>query len=166
MSETIALSPDATPVLPSATQLLDLLRPRTLRCRTGILLLPSQRLGQERDLAVPLRVDALDYCEYLQERLTPDSSFVPLDAARLERDLDAIAQLQQGQNCVLVFNFDVALAKLPISEREVLWSRLRDSFPHRPRALILAIPQTAELLLPDIAARQIWEQAGRVALAV
>jgi hypothetical protein len=150
---------------PTARDLIDLLRSKRLRSRTGILLLPPQRLGAEPDLAARLLVEPLDYAVRLDAELPAGTQFVNIDADTERARLDRIAENSGEYDCVLVCNVDLALARLPADERARLWDGLLRRSAYRRRALLLALPACADLLLPVADALSIWEKEGRLAVA-
>lgn len=148
--------------------LIRLLRGPALRCRTGILLLPLADLGREPDLAARLGIGCVDYARALANALPPGAVFVPLSAETEESRLDALASDETGEagggtDCLLVYNLDLALAKLDPAERARLWSNLQSRFPNRRRALLLALPDPATHLLPATSDLAAWHETHRVA---
>lgn len=144
-----------------AAELIHKLRGPSLRCRTGIVLLAPDDLGYEAGLAVRLGVDAEDYVKVLLENLAPDARFVGIGDEEEEQRLHRIAQANGGP-VVLVYNFDVALTRMKWQQRERLWRHLFAHFPHRRRALLLAVPEKAHELLPAGTDRRMWEKDGRI----
>jgi hypothetical protein len=151
--------------LEEAKRLVALLRSGLLRTRTGILLLVPQLLGEEREAAARLDVDAVDYADTLLRSAAPSAAALRIGADREARRLAAIADLAQGDDAVLVANFDLALSGMSSDEREGLWRDLFALFARRRRALLLAVPKSAADLLPLGAALEDWQRGGRVAIA-
>lgn len=143
-------------------QMVALLRGHRLRCRTAILLVSPSQIAEALNIAARLGLDAVDYHEVLVRSLPPGAKFVPLTAASEETRLDTIAEQPVGADAVLVYNFDLAVAKLEHRQRALLWSTLRDRLPHRRRALVLAMPLGAERLLPADGELVGWQE-GRLA---
>lgn len=142
--------------------LVQLLRSRTLRSRTGVLLLPQGDIGEEQDVAARLNIEALDYAAYVEQSLPDDTRFVDASAEREIARLDAVASGSGDYDCVMVYNLDLILSKLDAPSRHRIWTSLRTNFPYRARALILALPENAQLVQPDGEERAGWEAAGRL----
>ena len=149
----------------TARQLVQHIRTQTLRTRTGILLLDATHFGKEPDLATRLYIEPLDYARRIREELPEGATHVLLDATTEEERLDAIAVAATGYECVLIYNFDLALARLESNERTQLWKNLWASFSKKPRALLLAVPREAAHLLPEGEDREHWIEGRRMALA-
>lgn len=147
----------------SPFDLISLLRGYRLRVRTGLWLLPRELLGQEPDEAARLGIDAVDLRQQLLAGLPQDTSFSGLNAACMIELLDDICRRDRGSDCVLVYNFDLLLARLRHDERSEVWQLLYDGFPHRSRALLIVMPRGANALLPTNQALQAWQRDGRLA---
>jgi len=144
-----------------AEALVDLLSGPTLRCRTGILLLPKKLLGQEANIAARLGMDAVDYREVLVASLPSGTSFVDIDQDTEFARLDHLTTDVAGSPCFLVCNMDLALAKLDHSARGQFWDAFLHKLSRRPRAPILAMPDSAEHLLPKL---DLWDREERIAV--
>jgi hypothetical protein len=146
----------------AAAPLVDTLRQRVLRMRTGVLLLEAALLGKEAELAARLGIAAVDVCSWMLRRIEPQQRFLGIRWEMLINDLAAIAEDRAlSGDCVLVYNMDVVLAAVLYDERLRFWNFLRSSFrPHR--GIILALPQGAPHLF-DSADRACWERDGRLA---
>jgi len=144
--------------------LVDLLRSPVLRCRTGIILLSQEQLGTEPDIAARLGLDAIDYTQVLRDSLPKGTVFVSISAETEAQRLDRLASRRGGADCVLIYNIDLALAKLETSERQYLWWELRDFLAYRPRALLIAMPAQASQLLPEKHELDRWRGANRLAI--
>jgi hypothetical protein len=149
----------------TARQLVRQIRTQTLRTRTGVLLLDATHFGKEPDLATQLDIEPFDYARRIREELPAGATHVSLDATTEEERLDAIAVSVTGYDCVLIYNFDLALARLESNERTQLWNNLWASFSKKPRALLLAVPCEAAHLLPAGEDRERWIEGRRMALA-
>ena len=145
------------------SELVELLSKPTLRVRTGIWLYPMDLLGEEENEAVRLDVIARDAREPLLAAIGPKSRFLGLNRARLLQVLDEIVQNERDGNVIMIYNFDLLLAKLPMEEREKAWREIFYSFPHRPKGVLLIIPEQATELLPSYSHLEDWRQAGRLA---
>lgn len=148
----------------SAPELVRRLRTHALRNRTGILLLSQIHLRQIEDVAARLGIESVDYRALVRQRIPPGSRYagISVDAERVS--LDALLDDLRGMDCVLLYNFDLVLARLEYFERQRLWSILFGEMPHRSRALILAMPAAAEHLLPAPEHLAAWKADRRVAL--
>lgn len=146
--------------------LVSTLRGARLRCRTGVLLMPSSALGAESEIAAALGVEFLDYGKRLLSMAAPESGFIHLTLDRLVCDLDDIANDQAGEACVLLANFDLAIAQLGIAETKTLWQNLLSDFPNKTRALVVCVPahRDAHFAFPDSTIRQLWQDSGRFAV--
>lgn len=84
---------------------------------------------------------------------------MPLTAESEETRLDRIAEESQGADAVLIYNLDLAVAKLDARQRALLWTALRERLPHRRRALVLAMPLGANRLLPSENELAAWKDS-------
>ena len=146
-----------------AHELVRSLKRQTLRCRTGVLSVPTAALGTEPQVAAALGIEYLDHSQRLRALVPPDSNFVSLDVARLVEDLDALANAKTGEMCVLVANFDLAIARLKTEEARSLWQALLTDFPHKTRALLFCVPGYAKgmFCFADSIIYGLWRESGR-----
>ena len=149
--------------MPDARDMVSLLWGRSLRSRTGILLLEPHDLSRTREIAVRLGARYVDYAAVVLESLPEGTSFVPLSADAEWRRLDTVDASAGGWGVALVANFDLALARLQPPERDHLWATIRDGMPHRTLAFIFAMPAGAVRLLPPEQQLAEWRNAGRLA---
>ena len=147
----------------SISNLIDLLAGPALRVRTGIWLYPMELVGQEENEAIRLGIVPRDARAPLLKEVEPGSRFLGLDLFRLLRVLDDIVQNEQDGSVVMIYNFDLLIAKFSISERERAWQEIFSSFPHRPKGILLPIPELASKLLLPGSLLDAWREAGRVA---
>lgn len=145
------------------SELVALLRGRTLKVRTGLWLMPLPYLGKEEDEAARLGIDALDIRRPILAGLPAGARFTGLSVVSLVETLDGVAQARDGSDCVLVYNLDLALARLRRQERLDVWQSLFHEFGYRARALVLAMPVNAEQLLPTSERMMAWRNDGRLA---
>ncbi len=143
--------------------LVALLRSPVLRVRTGLWLMPLQYLGKEEDEAARLGIDALDIRRPILAGLPPDARFTGLSVVNLVEILDSVAQARDGNDCVLVYNLDLALARLRRQERLAVWQNLFVDFGYRARALLLTMPANADHLLPTSESMMAWRNDRRLA---
>jgi hypothetical protein len=123
-------------------------------------------LGQEADEAVRLGLEALDLSKYWLDNLPEGTRFIGLTPNKLLECLDEIAEISGGNDCVLIYNFDLLLAHLKQSERKILWDGLYSYMHHRTRALLIVMPETAVDLLPPSGDLIHWSQENRLAGAL
>lgn len=147
----------------SPSDLIALLRSHRLRVRTGLWLLPRELMGQEPDESARLGIDAVDLRQQLLDGLPQDTCYSGLSAACVIELLDDICRHDQGSDCIVVYNFDLLLARLRHEERVDVWGLLYDGFAHRSRALLIVMPRGANALLPANQALQAWRRDGRLA---
>ncbi len=129
-------------------ELIDRLRRPTFRTRVGVWCMPLDYIGQEPDVAVLLGIEAVDVREPILQQLPEGTRFVRLTPEKIFAALDNIANNIGKKDCVLVYNVDLLLAGLTRERRQSVWQGLFDGLPHRSRALVVAIPASAERLLP------------------
>lgn len=134
----------------------------TLTCRTGIVLLPQRRLGNERNLAVDFQAAFVDYRAWRLDRMQPEANFLNLTASALAADLSALSQDNHGKRSVLIANLDLALTYLPFEERDTVWRYLREQMRKRPVGLIITLPQSADQVLPSSGERNLWLESQRL----
>ena len=133
-----------------------------LYVKTGLLLLPRPWLGREEEVAARLNLGFLDYQDWRVERLRPGERLLRYSAERLVAELDRICAERHEAQHLLLSNLDLPVAALSGEERQKFWSFLHSAFTKRPRALLVAFPQTAEELLPWKADLASWKDQGRL----
>ncbi len=148
-----------------AHNLVQKLKQQELRCRTGLLFLPSDNFGKEPQIAAALEVEYCDYKTRLTSHVIPESSYVDITLPWLVEDLQSLANAKTGEICVLVANFDLAAARLTTDEANIFWNAFLVDFPHMTRALLICVPRHAEgsFCIPDSLVRAKWRESGRVA---
>ena len=134
----------------------------TSRTRVGVWRLPLAKIGHEAELAVRLGVEALNVSSYMRERLPIGAEFVRLSEQKVLDTLDEIASTPGKSDCVLVYNFDLLLSGVTTNERKRIWQFLFNGFPNRTRALLLAIPESADQMLPSEISMDAWQQDSRL----
>jgi len=147
----------------SPHELADLLKGSSLIHRTGIWLLPVNMLGKEPDQAARLNLDAVDIRTALLGGLPEGTRVLRLSGDKVLQLLGTICESPKGSNCLLVYNVDLLLARLPMQARSYVWNQLYSSFPHRKHALLIAMPEGANQLLPPPAALKSWNSDKRLA---
>jgi hypothetical protein len=134
----------------------------SLRCKTGIWLMPQGKVGDEENEAARLGLDAVDIRRVLLENLPEETSYADLSSERVQNLLHQIANRQQGSHCLLIYNLDLLLARLTMDERDAVWRYLKDALPHAKHALLIALPASAgQALLGDEHYRS-WHKEDRL----
>ena len=142
--------------------LIAFLRRATLRTRIGVWHMPLACVGQERDVAALLGVEAVDVRDPIRQQLPEGTRFVRLTVEKTLETLHVIATTQGITDCAFVYNMDLLLTGLSREDRQRFWESLFDGLPYRSRALLMAIPETAHsVLLPD-RWREAWRRDGRL----
>ena len=101
--------------------------------------------------------------KYWLEKLPEGTQFVSLTPEKLLERLDEIADLPGISDCVLIYNFDLLLARLKQSERKIVWDGIYAFMKHRLRAILICIVETAVDLLPSVNDLDSWSQEDRLA---
>lgn len=133
----------------SPSEVVKLIRANILRIRTGLWLLPTASLGQERNEAARLLVDAVDIREKLIQRLPANSRFIGLTDQKVIELLDEVAEQEGQSDCALVYNLDLLLSHLKQQEIKYIWQHVIESMPHRTCALLITMPASATDLMPS-----------------
>jgi hypothetical protein len=149
-------------LLSEVKELIDLLRRHALRTRVGLWRMPLKWVGQEPDIATRLQIEAFDIREAIKPRLPEGTRYVRLTPEKTLEALDSIANLQGRMDCVLVYNLDLLLASLKWEGRQRVWESLLDGLPYRQRALLLAVPTTADQVLPSETLLEVWRRERRL----
>lgn len=116
--------------------------------RVGLWLMPLHLINHELDEAARLWIEPIDISKVFLEQLPKNTSFTGLSYNRLIELIDYIATDYSNTECGLIYNIDILLARLPIIERRRVWGTLLKGFPHRPKALLIGMPENATHLLP------------------
>ncbi len=141
------------------------LRSSVLRVRTGLLLIPSNKMSLIVDEAIRIDIEHFDANEYWLEKLPKNTKFAKISSKKIIKMADDISQIQSLDQCVLIYNFDLLISFLKYEDRKTLWAHLINNMPHRPRALLLAIPFSKESkeLLPSKKHLDLLEKELRLA---
>lgn len=145
--------------------MVEMLRNRELRCRTGVMMVPLSLMGQESRIAAQLGIDHVDYRRYLLDHLPAGGAFLGLSANKVFADLDNISNEATGTDCVVLSNLDLALAGLVTSERmSLLRERLFNQLCYRRRGLLFAMPDAGSVPNPlfDHEMTQHWQARDRL----
>ena len=146
---------------PAARAALDRLKRREYRSGVGLLLYEPEEKPNWNAVALVHSIGLRDYVRLLLEELNPATRYVNLDADTERDRLIRLSEIPDPLRCVLVTEFDIALARMKFEERTRLWNNLLHHFPHRQTTLLLAIPANASYLLPDADALTLWTEAGK-----
>lgn len=144
------------------SEIVDLLCSPKLRVRTGLWLMPPGLVGQETHEAARLGLDAADARQPILESVKEGQRFLGLNDSRVLEAVDAISRETSKSDCLLIYNLDLLVAGIGITARTRLWNQLYDSLPHRPRALLISMPQGATALLPKEDQLETWRREGRL----
>lgn len=148
--------------LSAVRELIRLLRRHTLRTRVGVWCMPLSYIGQEAEVAARLDLDAVDVRAPILESLPTNTRYVNLTFEKVLEALDSIAGSTGQTDCAFVYNLDLLLTGLSREDRQRVWESLVDGLPYRPRALLLAIPETAYSALPPERQGEAWRFDGRL----
>lgn len=149
--------------LSNPAALIALLQQKALRNRTGLWLLAPQELSKEKELYARYNLDAIDIRTALLDTLPPTTSFLGLTSNSLLKLFDTISNSSSGTECIVIYNLDLLMAKLKMTERASVWNHLFKSFPNRRHALLLTMPAQADHLLPDLPTLELWGKDQRIA---
>lgn len=145
-----------------ALKIVDYLRRGTARTRIGLWRVPLAIIGTEQEIAINLGIQAIDFGKYYLDRLPHGTKMVKVDSSKVLDSIDSIASSVGPNDCVLIFNFDLMLAKLKIEERQQVWGDLFNHLPNRLRATLIMIPETALQQLPSETLLEKWEKEDRL----
>lgn len=148
---------------PTPSELADLLQSAKLRVRTGLWLMPPPLVDQTVQEAARLGLDAADARQPILETVTEGQRFLGLDELRVLEAIDALSHQTRLTECIVVYNLDLLIARVGVEGRGPLWDLLYSGLPHRPRALLIAMPREAAPLLPRENRLDAWRQDGRLA---
>ncbi len=147
----------------SASQLVGCLSGRSLRNRTGILLVPLSWLGREPEIASRLGISFNDERERVLGQLTSSQRYFGQTWKDLAEDLDSMIQNSRPDGrCILVANLDIVLSSLGTDDRSLLWSFLYENY--KPSyGLLLTLPNEARRLIKE-QELSTWTDTGRLAI--
>jgi hypothetical protein len=146
------------------TELITQLRHSRWRFRTALCLLPPPQLPRTAEFAARWGIGHADIRTPILTTIAPQQRLLDLTTEqKVIQALDALCHDPQAPDCLLVANLDLLLAKLGKQAQERLWETLFNGFPHRPRALLLAMP-TAAPTLPSESLYAKWVADGRTAV--
>lgn len=146
----------------TAIDVIETLNSNKLRIRTALWLLPAGELPNLADKAARLGISLADARQPILNALLPEQHFLHLNPNELVDALDSLCSGNSLTNCLLIANWDLLIAKLSPTDRKEMWDILYQRLPHRPRALLFAMPKEADELLPRPGQLQKWKQDGRL----
>lgn len=145
-----------------ALKLVDYLRRGTARTRIGLWRVPLAIIGTEREIAINLGIQPIDFSEYYLDRLPHGTKMVKVDSTKVLDSIDSITSSVGPSDCVLIYNFDLLLAKLKVEEIQQVWGDLFNHLPNRLRAILIMVPETAIQQLPSETLLEKWEKEDRL----
>lgn len=151
--------PSTTAIL---SELLSALRSPTTRLRTGLWLASPQDLTAITDIGARLGVGTVDLRQQILSRLQPGQRFLGIGEDDFVLLIDEIIHTPLTYDARLLYHLDLLLARFTRAQRDDIWDRLYQGLPHRPHALILAMPHTADHLLPVSSQLATWRMEGRL----
>lgn len=122
------------------------------RARLGFLSHAPQDAKSWSDLAARLGCEVALLPQIWIDRLPAGALFASISVAGLLAALDEIAQSNGTSDVVLVVGLDLLLTRLDPNQCARFWDDLHPSLPHRPRALILALPHSFARFGPEASA--------------
>jgi hypothetical protein len=145
----------------SAHDLVALLNSSELRIRTGVLEIPPNDLGMEKEMAIALETGYCNLGEWRLARIPSTRKTLDLGWERIVADLEEVfANPEIFGACVLVCGVDVLLAGTSFEHRKDFWNFTWGTF--RPgRGLMLTLPSGATNLFPEELRRE-WEENERL----
>lgn len=146
----------------TTNEVIHTLRYGGLVMRTALWLLPPEQLTSLPDSAARLGIHLVDARQPLLGLIAPEQRFLHLAVREFINALDALCQEPHTSDCLLVANCDLIIARLNFQERREAWTTLRLGYPHRPRSLLIVMPNSADLLLPGEQELAYWRQEGRL----
>ena len=119
------------------------------RARLGFLAHAPQDEDNWREVAARVGCEVAFLPQIWLHRLPDGARFASISVAALLAALDEIAQSGGSCDVVLIVGLDLLLTRLDPDECARLWDDLPARLPHRPRALILALPHAFARFGPD-----------------
>lgn len=129
--------------------------------RTAILLLPHGWVGREDEVAVRLGMGYVDYRAWKLSHLHESQTFLLYSADRLIAELDDVSAESHPFGSLLISLLDLPLSALAPDQRQTFWNFLFGAFSKRLRALLVALPEEANNVLPAHTA-DTWREAERL----
>lgn len=143
-------------------ELVALLTSQELRIRSGIIEIPLELLGKERELAVAMKVGHCEVCEWKSRTVSVNRRLLGLRWDELVNDIESIVDSTPAVGGgIWISGVDILLAYLNHESRDAFWQHIRTTF--RPSAgLILSMPRDAIQLLSNVE-RGRWSKIDRIA---
>lgn len=156
-------SNDLSPARENTRQIITRLKPSSsLRCRTGLLIVPPLELTSVAEWGASFGLDTIYYAQQLLEDLPGQTRFVSLSMDTEAERLHRIANHINGTPVLLISQFDLAVARLGTSERVVLWQHVLTRMTQTAHGLLLVMPPTPRLL-PETRLLEELRNVGRIA---
>jgi hypothetical protein len=133
-----------------------------LPVRVGVWFYPLSYAGCEAEEAVRLGAEAVDIREKLLEVLPDGAQFINLSHAKLFGLIHQVVERPGDNECLLIYNLDLLLARLPYAERQEFWLDMLTTMRHRKHAALIAFPETAGEMAPDQDHLARWNQENRI----
>lgn len=124
------------------------------RARIGFLSHAPREGDEWSEIAARLGCEVAFLPQVWLDRLPEGARFASISVAGLLTALDEIAQSKGRSDVVLIVGLDLLLTRLDPAPYARFWDDLHGRLPHRPRALILALPHAFGRFGPDATA---WE---------
>ena len=125
------------------------------RARVGFLGHAPQSEDDWREVAARVSCEIAFLPQLWLARLPDGARFASISSVALLAALDEIAQSSGSSDVVLIVGLDLLLTRLNPNECTRFWDDLPARLPHRPRALITALPHAFARFGPDAGA---WEK--------
>lgn len=119
------------------------------RARIGFLSHAPQDADEWSEIAARLGCEVALLPQIWLDRLPDGARFASISVAGLLTALDEIAQSKGSSDVVLIVGLDLLLTRLDPDQCARFWDDLHARLPHRPRALILALPHAFARFGPD-----------------
>ena len=150
---------DETPSVDRTHSLECIQRLRKGRYRSAVVIATVSDLSID-NLTEYALINRLATCDYAQHVLdnSNHTGIVSIDADIEFQRLDSLAENSPQGTCLMVLNFDLILARMPITERERLWARLLRHFPYRNASLVIVMPLRGANILPSTSELSAWNE--------
>ena len=134
------------------------------RNSAGLWLVPADQIGKETSVitSLPRLVDVVDLRKAALRLVPAGSRFAGIDQAKIVTCLDDALASEARTDCAIVLQLELLLSRLGRGERDSVWMYFRESYIHRPKKIVLAIPCLAvgELIEEDELLN--WDQNQRL----
>ncbi len=145
----------------NARSLAALLGSRELRIRTGVLEVPPNDLGLEREMAIALGTGYCNLCERRLARVPAGQRTLDMGWEKIVADIEDVLKCRDVLgSCLLVAGLDVLLAGTDFENRKDFWNFMWGTF-RGGRGLMLSLPAGATNLFPEVL-RKTWEENDRL----